>query len=194
MKPLPSTLDVWMQRAGVLLLALLPLHVWLRPEGGWALLAACDICYIACALGLLFRSHRLVGAAFLFSLTVSLPAMTMGLATGTYPWNWSGIAIHIVPATFGGVRVYREGLPRTAAFDAWFVYAAAVMVASVVSPPELNINFGARPWTPVAGTFSLRVFQTLLIMTVGALLWLGQLVGWLISRRRAASSRPAPAR
>lgn len=173
------------QIVGALLLAMLPLHVWLRPEHGWALLAACDIAYIATALGLLFRAHRLVGAAFLFALMVGTPAMTMGLVTHTYPWNWSGIAIHLVPVVFGGIRVASEGVPRRAALDAWIAYAAAVLVAAAVGPAKLNINFGAVVWKPVAGTFSLHVFQALLIATVGALLWLGQGVAWLVSSRRA---------
>ena len=175
------------QIAGAALLALLPLHVVLRPEGGWALLSTCDIACIATALGLLFRSHRLVGTAFLFQLMVGLPALVMGMFT-TYKWNSSGIAIHIIPLVLGGVRVAAEGLPRTAARDAWIAYAITLLVAAAVSPTQLNINFGAVVWKPVAHAFSLRVFQALLILTVGALLGIGQLVAWVVSSRRARAS------
>jgi hypothetical protein len=166
------------------LLALLPLHAVLRPEGAWALLSTCDLACIATALGLLFASHRLVGTAFLFQLMVGMPALVMGLFT-TYHANWSGIAVHVVPLVLGGIQVAKYGMPRRAAFDAWVAYAISLMVAAYVSPVELNINFGAVVWKPLAGTFSLRMFQTLLILTVGALLGLGQLVAWLISSRRA---------
>ena len=67
--------------AGAAAARCLPLHVALRPEGGWALLSTCDIACIATALGLLFRSHRLVGTAFLFQLMVGLPALIMGIFT-----------------------------------------------------------------------------------------------------------------
>lgn len=178
------------QIAGAALLALLPLHGVLRPEHGWALLSTCDIACIATALGLLFRSHRLVGTAFLFQLMVGMPALVLGMFT-TYKWNWSGIAIHVVPLLLGGVRVASDGLPRTAARDAWLAYAITLLVAAAISPTELNINFGAIVWKPLAQTFSLRVFQALLILTVGALLGLGQLVAWLLSSRPArASTRP----
>ena len=171
------------QIAGAALLALLPLHGALRPEGCWALLSTCDIACIATALGLLFRSHRLVGTAFLFQLMVGLPALILGIFT-TYKWNWSGIAVHIVPLVLGAIRVAIDGLPRTAARDGWIDYAITLLVAAAVSPAALNINFGAQVWKPLTGTFSLHLFQALLIRTVGALLALGQLVAWLVARRR----------
>ena len=175
------------QLAGVGLLALLPLHAWLRPEGAWALLSTCDVACIATALGLIFSKHRLVGTAFLFQLMVGLPALILGILT-TYQWNWSGIAIHLIPLALGTVQVRRHGLPKKAASDAWFAYAVTLLVAAKVSPPELNINFGAVVWKPLADTFSLRVFQLLLILTVGALLYLGQLVARFSSRRARARS------
>jgi hypothetical protein len=177
------------QLAGLGILALLPLHVVLRPEGGWALLSTCDIAAIATALGLLLRQHRLVGTAFLFQLMVGLPALVMGMAT-TYKWNATGIAIHVVPLVLGGFRVARLGMPKRAALDAWFVSAASLMIAARISPPELNINFGVVVWKPLAGTFSLLVFQTLLAALVGALLGLGQLGFWLSSRRARGRSLP----
>jgi hypothetical protein len=172
------------QIAGVAILAMLPLHVVLRPEGAWALLSTCDIAAIATAIGLLFGSHRLVGTAFLFQLMVGMPALVMGMFT-TYQWNVTGIAIHVVPLVLGGIRVAHEGLPRRAAFDALVAYAVTLVVAAEVSPPALNINFGVVVWKPLATTFTLRVFQTLLIVLVGALLGLGQLAAWLVSSRRA---------
>jgi hypothetical protein len=171
--------------AGVALLALLPLHVWLRPEGAWALLSTCDVACIATALGLILSKHRLVGTAFLFQLMVGLPALVLGILT-TYQWNWSGIAIHLSPLALGAVQVRRRGLPKKAASDAWFAYALTLFIAAKVSPPELNINFGSVVWKPLAETFSLRVFQLLLIATVGALLYLGQLVARFNSRRARA--------
>jgi hypothetical protein len=178
------------QVAGAALLALLPLHVALRPEHVWALFAACDLACIATALGLLFRSHRLVGTAFLFQVAVGFPSLIVGLCTHTYPWNWSGVTIHIVPLVLGGIRVASEGLPRRAALDAWIAYAIAVVVTAAVSPAKLNINFASVVWPPVAKTFSLHQFQALMIVVVGAVLAVGQLVARLVSSRPARASTP----
>lgn len=170
--------------AGLAILALMPLHVLLRPEGAWALLSTCDLAAIGTGVGLVFGSHRLVGTAFLFQLMIGLPALVLGMFT-TYHWNVTGLAVHIVPLVLGGFRVGALGLPRRAWIDAWFVQAASMMIAARFSPPALNIDFGVVVWKPLAATFSLRVFQVLLTLLCGTLLGLGQLVGWLVSSRRA---------
>ena len=71
---------------GVALLAMMPLHVALRPEHGWILLAACDVVGVVTAIGLVYRLPRVVAIAGLFALAVGGPAIVAGALT-TYPIN-----------------------------------------------------------------------------------------------------------
>lgn len=182
----------WIWRAlGVAIFAMLPVHAVLRPEGVWALLSTCDLAAIATATGLVIGSHRLIGTAFLFQLMVGMPALIMGMFT-TYQWNVTGIAIHVVPLTIGGIWVARDGLPRRAAFYAWLAYAASVPLAAVLAPPHLNINFAAVVWPPLAGTFTLPMFLAALLALVGLLLAIGEIAirGLVWLRARGARSSP----
>lgn len=160
--------------AGVALLALLAVHPFLRPEGGWALLSTCDLAAFATAVGLLAGWHRFVAAAFVFQLSVGMPSMILGIFT-TYNWNVTGIAVHVVPLVIGGVLVRRHGVPRRSGLYAWIGYTASVALAAAIAPPLLNINFATIVWPPVAGTFSLIQFQAALVALVGVLLVLGEL-------------------
>ena len=143
---------------GLALLALLVVHVATRPERGWLLLATCDIAAMATIIGLVAGSHRLVATAFLFQLMVGLPSLTLGILT-TYDVNFTGIAIHVIPLTAGGILVAREGMPRRTALVAWLGHACAMLAAYLLAPPILNINLTGAVWPPLAGTFTLPMFH-----------------------------------
>ena len=169
--------------AGIGLLALLAVHPFLRPEGGWALLSTCDLAAFVTALGLLTGWHRWIAAAFVFQLSVGMPAMILGMFT-TYHWNVTGIAVHVVPLVIGGVLVRRHGLPRKSALIAWIGYAGSVVLAAAIAPPLLNINFATIVWPPLSKTFTLLEFQATLIALVGVLLVLGELGTRAVVSRR----------
>lgn len=178
---------------GLALLALLAVHPFLRPEGGWALLSTCDLAAFATAIGLLAGWHRWIAAAFMFQLSVGMPSMIIGIFT-TYQWNVTGIAVHVVPLVIGGVLVRRHGVPRQSALIAWIGYAASVVLAAAIAPPLLNINFATIVWPPLAGTFSLIQFQATLVAVVGVMLVLGELGTRAVvsSSPRGADSRARP--
>jgi hypothetical protein len=159
---------------GVALLVLMAIHAAVRPERGWVLVSACDLAAIATAIGLVAGWHRWVAAAFLFQLAIGLPSLLVGFFT-TYEPNVTGIAIHVVPLVLGGVEVRRRGLPRRSALHAWLGYAGSIALASAIAPPALNLNFATRVWPPVAGTFTLPVFQLAILAVGGALLVLANL-------------------
>jgi len=169
--------------AGVALIGLLAIHPWLRPEGAWALLAACDVAALATAVGLVVGADRVVATAFLFQLAVGVPALVTGLMT-TYRWNWSGIAIHVAPIVLGAPIVLARELPPRAALHAWLGYAVTLVVASVVVPTGVDVNFSHRVWAPVADTLDLWTFRIAVLAVVGALLVAGH-VGMMVLRRRA---------
>jgi hypothetical protein len=159
---------------GVGLLAILAVHPFLRPEGGWALLSTCDLAAFATAIGLLAGWHRWIAAAFVFQLSVGMPSMILGMFT-TYHANITGIAVHVVPLAIGGVLVWRHGLPRRSALIAWIGYTGSLVLAAAIVPPVLNINFATIVWPPLAGSLSLLQFQAALVAVVGLLLALGEL-------------------
>jgi hypothetical protein len=172
-----------MRAAGIGLLALLAVHPFLRPEGGWALLSTCDLAAFATAIGLLAGWHRWVAVAFVFQLSVGMPSMILGMFT-TYHANLTGIAVHVAPLVIGGVLVRRHGVPRGSALIAWIGYTASMVLAAAIAPPALNINFATIVWPPLAGSLSLFQFQAALVALVGVLLALGELGARLLGARR----------
>jgi len=170
--------------AGIALLALMAIHASVRPEGGWVLIAACDLAAIATAIGLVAGWHRWVATAFVFQLAVGLPLLVVGFFS-TYKPNVTGIAIHVVPLVLGGLEVGRRGLPRYSALAAWLGAAGANLLARAFAPDGLNLNFAARVWTPLAGTLTLLRFQLALFALVGVLLAIAEL-----ALRRGLGGRP----
>jgi len=165
-----------MKLAALAFLAMMVVHVMVRPEGGWVLLATCDVAALATALGVLAGWHRPIAVAFVFQATIGLPAFAVGLCT-TYELNPTGVAVHVVPAVFGAIAVARHGMPRRAAFHAFVGYAATFVVGYLVAPPVLNVNFAAFVWPPVAGVFHSRgTFWAALFAATGVLLAVGEVV------------------
>ena len=160
--------------AGGALLGLMAVHVAVRPEHAWVLLASCDVAALATAAGLLLEWERCLGAALVFQISVGMPALAIGLCT-TYPANVTGIAIHVVPAVFGAVALAGRTLPRRAARLAWIGYVATVLVTYLAAPPpQFNINFTAAVWAPLARVFPGRAaFFVGLFAVVAVMLWLG---------------------
>lgn len=176
--------------AGLALLGLLAVHPWLRPEGGWALLSACDLAAFATAVGLIAGVDRVVATAFVFQVAVGLPALAIGMLT-TYRWNSTGVALHLIPILLGGVVVADHGVPPRAALFAWLGYAASLVVATLVVPEQLNINFSSQVWAPMADAFSLRAYQAFLLVLVGGLLAAGSLMIRRLVALRAGRARRA---
>ena len=169
---------------GVALLAMMPLHVALRPEHGWILLAACDVVAIATAIGLLFRLPRVVAIAGLFAVAVGGPAIVAGTLS-TYPMNPTGVILHVVPVIIGAHTIARHGLPRRAALIAWLVYIVLIAASVLLVPHRLNVNMVHRTWRPLAHVFTIPgSFPLCLIALVGLLLWLGE----ALIRRRPVTS------
>jgi hypothetical protein len=159
---------------GLALLAMMPIHVAMRPEHGWILLAACDVVGIATGLGLVYRLPRVVAIAGLFAVAVGGPAIVAG-ALSTYPMNPTGVVLHVAPVIIGAHTIARDGLPRRAALTAWLVYILLVVISVVVIPHRFNVNMVHRVWRPLAHIFTIPgTFQLRLIALVGLLLWLGE--------------------
>jgi hypothetical protein len=170
---------------GVALMMLIAVHMTVRPEHAWLLVSTCDIAAIVTAVGLVASRPRWIAVACLFQGAVGLPALVIGMLT-TYDTNITGVAIHVVPLAIGATVVARDGLPPRAALVAWLGYAASMLLASVIGPPELNLNFGSRVWPPVAHVFpALILFQCAVISLVGGLLAAGS---WLVRRRSPATT------
>ncbi len=170
---------------GVALLAMMPVHVALRPEHGWILLAACDVVGAATAIGVVFGLPRVVAIAGLFAVAVGGPAIVAGALT-TYPMNPTGLVLHIAPVIIGAHTIARHGLPRRAALTAWLAYIMLVVTSMVVIPDRLNVNMVHRAWRPLAHVFTIPdTFQLCLVALVGLLLWLGEaLIRRALGRRR----------
>jgi hypothetical protein len=161
---------------GFALLAMMPVHVALRPEHGWILLAACDVVGGVTAIGVVFRRPRVVAIAGLFAVAVGGPALVAGALT-TYPMNPTGIVLHVAPVIIGAHTIVHHGLPRRAALTAWLVYVVLVITSMVVIPARLNVNMVHRTWRPLADVFTIPgTFQLSLIAFVGLLLWLGEAI------------------
>jgi hypothetical protein len=164
----------WRRVAGLALLALMVVHSFLRPEGRWVLASACDLAALATALGLVAGWHRWIATSFLFELAVGVPAMTMGLFT-TYQANITGIAVHVVPLVLSGAVVWRDGLPRRTWLVAAIAFAGSMVLSYLIVPTALNLNFANVVWPPLAGSFTLPMFQAALLALVATLLVLTEL-------------------
>jgi hypothetical protein len=165
-----------MRLAALAFLAVMVVHVIVRPEGGWVLLATCDVAALATALGVLADWHRPVAVAFVFQAMIGLPAFAVGLCT-TYELNPTGVAVHVVPAALGAIAVARHGLPRRAALHAWLGYAATFFAGYLVAPPALNVNFASFVWPPLAGVFESRAtFWASLFAAMGLMLAIGEVL------------------
>ena len=179
---------------GLSLMLLMLLHTVAHPErGAWVLLSACDMASLATAIGLLVGWPGMVAVAFLFQVSIGLPAFFVGLATGTYTPNATSVAIHLLPPLAGGWSVNRTGLPRHAMAIALAIYLLAVGVSVWISPPALNVNLVFTVWPPIRRLASGRLAGLLLFHGVGPLLLLSS--GQVVLRRRfpgSLSSTPAP--
>jgi hypothetical protein len=175
--------------AGAVLLAVMAIHVAVRPEAGWILLSTCDVACATTALGLIAGWPRAVAVAFLFEVMIGLPAFALGVLT-TYDLNPTGVIIHLAPPLIGGVVVARHGLPPNAALLAWSGYVVTFVVGYLVAPAALNVNFANRVWPPLAGVFPrLIVFQAAIVATALLVLAAGE---WLMRRAfRRTAAQPA---
>lgn len=184
--------------SGVLLLLLMVAHTVTHPErGAWVLLSACDVATLATAIGLVAGWPRVVAVAFLFQMSIGLPAFFVGLATHTYTPNTTSVAIHLLPPLAGGWAVRRTGLPPRALAAALLVYFVVVVASLLFSPPALNVNLVFTVWPPIRRLTSGRLAGLLLFHGVGPLILLS--VGAAALRRgfpgALSSTRgPSPAR
>lgn len=177
---------------GLALVAMMPLHVALRPEHGWLLLSTCDVAAVVTAVALVADWPRVTGVAFLFQIAIGLPAFAIGLCS-TYPLNPTGTVVHVVPPLVGGIVVAQRGLPARSALYAWIGYAATFAASYVAAPVALNINFAHFVWPPLARAFPAAwMFQAALMVVVGAVLGLAELaIRRLWRPGTAAAAQPA---
>jgi hypothetical protein len=174
--------------AGAALIALMIVHVTLRPEHAWVLLWGCDASTIAIAAGLLLGAYRLFAAGALFHISIAVPAFVVGLAT-TYVPNVTGIGVHTLPPIIGGVVIARRGLPGRPALAAAAGYLGLMIASAVIAPAAENINFSRAVFPPLARLFPSLVLFWLVHLTAVAI-WL-LLAQALV--RRVFSSVPQPA-
>lgn len=179
--------------AGLALVAMMPFHVALRPEHGWLLLSSCDVAAMVTAVALIARWPRAAGAAFLFQISVGLPAFAIGLCS-TYPLNPTGTVIHVVPPLLGGIIVAQHGLPARAALHAWLGYTATFIAGYFAAPVALNINFSHFVWPPLARVFPAAwLFQAALLALIGGLLAVAELAIRRLWRPGPAARAAQPA-
>ena len=181
--------------AGAALIALLAVHVALRPEHGWVLLWGCDASTVAIAIGLLLGAYRLFAAGALFQIAVGAPAFIVGLAT-TYVPNVTGVGVHTLPPIIGGVIIARRGLPGRPALAAAAGYLGLVGVSYAIAPPAQNINFARAVFSPMVRAFpSLPMFWLFHASAVTIVLLLVQALLRRLVRvpeaRRAGAAGPA---
>ena len=157
---------------GLALFALMIVHPFLRPERGWVYLSACDIAALVTAAGLVVPSDRALAAAFVFQVMAGIPALTIGILTGTYPVNPTGIAVHLVPPILA-IAMLRT-LPRGSAALAWLGALAAFFASMVLAPPALNLNFSDHAFGPVAATFGNAGFDVAMFALAAVLLFGGE--------------------
>jgi hypothetical protein len=181
---------------GLLLLLLMVAHTVTHPDrGAWVLLSACDVATLATGIGLVGGWPRAVAVAFLFQISIGLPAFFAGLATHTYTPNTTSVAIHLLPPLAGGWAVRRTGLPPHALATALLVYLLVVAASFLFSPPALNVNLVFTVWPPIRRFASGRLAGLLLFHGVGPLILLS--VGEAALRRGfpgTLSSPQAPSR
>lgn len=186
--------DAKERTVGVLLLLLMLAHTVAHPDrGAWVLLSACDVATLATAIGLVAGWRTAVGVAFLFQMSIGLPAFFVGLATHTYVPNATSVAIHLLPPLAGGWAVRRTGLPPRALATALLAYGLVVAASFFFSPPALNVNLVFTVWPPIRRLASGRLAGLLLFHGVGPLILLS--VGEAALRRGfpgALSSTPGP--
>jgi hypothetical protein len=179
---------------GLFLLLLMIAHTVTHPDRGvWVLLSACDVATLATAIGLVAGWRKAVGVAFLFQISIGLPAFFVGLATHTYTPNTTSVAIHLLPPLAGGWSVRRTGLPPHALATALLTYGLVVAASFLFSPPALNVNLVFTVWPPIRRLASGRLAGLILFHGVGPLILLS--VGEAALRRGfpgTLSSTPAP--
>ena len=179
---------------GLLLLLLMIAHTVTHPDrGAWVLLSACDVATLATAIGLVAGWRKVVAVAFLFQVSIGLPAFFVGLATHTYTPNTTSVAIHLLPPLAGGWAVRRTGLPPHALATALLTYGLVVAASFLFSPPALNVNLVFTVWPPIRRLASGRLAGLILFHGVGPLILLS--VGEAALRRGfpgTLSSTPAP--
>ncbi len=105
--------------------------------------------------------------AFLFQISIGLPAFFVGLATHTYTPNTTSVAIHLLPPLAGGWAVRRTGLPPHALATALLIYLLVVAASFLFSPPALNVNLVFTVWPPIRRLASGRLAGLLLFHGVG---------------------------
>lgn len=158
---------------GLLLLLLMVAHTVTHPDrGAWVLLSACDVATLATAIGLVAGWQKAVAVAFLFQMSIGLPAFFAGLVTHTYTPNATSVAIHLLPPLAGGWAVRRTGLPPHALAAALLTYGLVVAASFLFSPPALNVNLVFTVWPPIRRLASGRLVGLALFHGVGPLILL----------------------
>ncbi len=142
-----------------------------RTTSLYELMWSCHFATVLMALGIFFRARTAVAMAWLFHLSIGLPAWlveivvsrgTFGAASVDLPLMATSILVHILPIVMGAMWLRRDGFALTwrIAALAWLLQAALIPLTRPFTPPELNINLAHGVWPSVAQAFpALLVFQ-----------------------------------
>ena len=140
------------------------------------LMWSCHFATALMALGIFFRARTAVATAWLFHLSIGLPAWlvaivltrgTFGAANVDVPLLATSILVHVLPIVMGAMWLRRGGFAlswRVAAL-AWLIQAALIPLTRPFTPPELNINLAHGVYPSLSRTFpNLLVFQVLICL------------------------------
>ena len=157
----------------LLLLAALGLHALnlARTTSLAELLWSCHVATTIMALGVLFRARVAVATAWLFHLSIGLPAWlvevvvtrgTFGAATVDAALVLTSVLLHLLPIVVGAFWLRRDGFRLTwrEMLLAWLIQAALIPLSRPFTPPEFNINLAHGIWPAMSHTFPrLWLFQ-----------------------------------
>ena len=76
--------DRYLRFGALATLIVLAIHVAVRPEHGWVLLAPCDAAAVVTALGVLAGWNRAVAIALVFEVAIGLPGFAIGLVVAEF--------------------------------------------------------------------------------------------------------------
>lgn len=142
--------------------AALKLRDGLLPELLWG----CNLTAVALVLGFAFEWDAVVGVAFLWRLGLGEPGFITGLFSGER-YAWTTAFVHLVPTALAWFYLRRSGLRRGSALWAFALSLALIPLGRLLTPPELNVNFGHARVAWLArlfpGTWSYRVALLLLL-------------------------------
>lgn len=129
-------------------LAAMVVHTYFKWKWGTLpeLLWACNVASFTIILGLFFDKPILVGAGFLWHISVGEPGYVFGVMQ-TGRTTWVSVMVHSLPTVAAFLSLRRTGLPRSAPYLAFALFIALVPISHYLTPAHLNVNMAhQRLW------------------------------------------------